>query len=60
MGKNEPGWHFTELEILRELNASRKNIIKDTQRMEVLEVSIRIEEERVKDFEKKLAELKKK
>lgn len=60
MAKNELAWKFTELEILRELNDSRKEIIKDKQHIEVLEVNIHKERERIKDFEKRLAKLKKK
>lgn len=58
MEKDRKAWQFTELEILRELNESRKNIIKDKQHIELLKGNVSSEFQRVKDFEKRLSELK--
>lgn len=60
MAKNEPAWKFTELEIYKELYESQKAIIDFSTRIKFYETSIELETKRVKEYEARLKESKKK
>lgn len=58
MAKNEKAWQFTELEIYKALYASQRLIIDFSLRIKFYEHNIRSETKQVKEYEKRLKELK--